>query len=439
MNINSIVSLGSEKCCGCTACHSVCPKKCITMKEDNEGFLYPIVDNALCIDCQQCVKVCPFYNPYNEEKPIKVYAAYNNSESIRLQSSSGGIFTMMAEKAIKEGGVVFGARFTKDWQVEIVPTENIEELAAFRGSKYLQAQVGESFKQAKDYLRQGRKVLFSGTPCQIAGLRHYLRKDYDNLLTVDFVCHGVPSPKVWSIYLSQITDAGKRAIKDIKFRDKPNGLKRFNFTLSYDESDKLYTMSSYTSENHYMKAFLSNMILRPSCYNCQAKCGRSQSDITIADFWGIEQVLPQMDDDKGTSLLLVHTSNGSSVLTFNQIKYEAVTYDVALKYNPAIEKSAIPHKKRKDFFDKLGISDDLIALINEELKPTFKEQIRKFYHNYKHKIKILLLNIFMEGVKDNNSPVVVPKSTGIYKIKGINFRNKVKSWKQYIMVITFNE
>lgn len=367
------------------------------MEEDKEGFLYPVVDESLCIDCGLCVKACPFHNLAEESKPTHVYAAYNKKESIRLESSSGGIFTLMAEKIIKEGGVVFGARFTSDWQVEIVPTDNIEGLFAFRGSKYLQAKVGDSYRQAKDFLRSGRKILFSGTPCQIAGLRHYLRKDYENLLAVDFVCHGVPSPKVWKQYLGQITEAGKRAIKDIKFRDKPKGWKRFNFTLGYDENDKSYTMSSYNGENHYMRAFLSDMILRPSCYNCQSKCGRSQSDITIADFWGINKILPQMDDDKGTSLLLVHTEKGYEALNFEKMIFADSTYENALKFNPAIEKSATPHKNRKKFFEKLDASKDLISLIDKELKPTLKEKIRIFYHRCKHRAKIIIHNRLRGG------------------------------------------
>lgn len=444
MNINGIVSYGSEKCCGCTACHSACPKHCITMKEDKEGFLYPIVDNSLCIDCQQCVKVCPFHNSYNEEKTVKVYAAYNITEKIRLQSSSGGIFTLMAEKTIKEGGVVFGARFTKDWQVEIVPTENIEGLAAFRGSKYLQAKVGESFKQAKDYLRQGRKVLFSGTPCQIAGLKHYLRKDYENLLAVDFVCHGVPSPKVLAKYLSQVTDAGKKAIKDIKFRDKPNGWKRFNFTLSFNKEDKSYTMSSFNGENHYMRAFLSDMILRPSCYNCQAKCGRSHSDITIADFWGIDQVIPQMDDDMGTSLLLVHSAKGKEVMNFEGMKYVDASYDEALKFNPSIEKCVAPHRNRKDFFKKLDNTRDLISLINKELKPTYKEQIRMFYQRCRHKAKSFLIKFaggkLNKQVQSTKIGIAIsPAETQNLIVNYVSFRSKVNGWKKYRMTITLGK
>jgi coenzyme F420-reducing hydrogenase beta subunit len=412
------------------------------MVEDNEGFLYPKVDTNLCIDCQACVKVCPFHNPAEEAKPKNVYAALNKNEEIRRDSSSGGVFTILAEKVINEGGVVFGAKFTDDWQVEIVPTETTDGLAAFRGSKYLQAKMGNSLSLAKKYLKEGRKVLFSGTPCQIAGLKHYLRKDYENLLAVDFVCHGVPSPKVWSIYLDEVTQAGKRAISDVKFRDKPNGWKRFNFTLSYDEKDKSYTMSSYNGDNHFMRAFLSDMILRTSCYNCQAKCGRSKSDITIADYWGIDQVHPQMDDDKGTSLLIVRTDKGQQALDFIQMAYTASTYDDAFRFNPAIEKSAVPHHMRADFFKRLDTTKDLIKLIDKELGPSLKQRIKDLYHRCRHKAKVLALHLLGGGNQERGNTTTV-RNTGVvpvcnkeFGVKAISFRNKGQGWKRYTMDVT---
>lgn len=441
MNINGIVTEGSDKCCGCTACLSVCPKHCITMSEDKEGFLYPKVDGSLCIDCEQCVIVCPFHNPSESSIPTDVYAAYNKEEEIRLESSSGGVFTLMAEKIINEGGVVFGARFTDDWQVQIVPTETIDGLAAFRGSKYLQASVGNSYKQTKEYLMQGEKVLFSGTPCQIAGLKHYLRKNYNNLLTMDFVCHGVPTPKVWRMYLQEVTEAGKKAILDIKFHDKPNGWKRFNFTLSYDENDKSYILSSFNGDNHYMRAFLQDMILRPSCYSCQAKCGRSHSDITIADYWGIDQTIPQMDDDKGTSLLLVHTDKGREALDFSQMKYVKSDYNDALRFNPAIERSAKPHRHRKDFFDRLDTSHSLITLIDKELKPSLRQQASILYHRCRHKAKNLILRLLGGGKPQTRCKAerrfvgVVPRTNGRLTIEKVYFRNQTNGWKQYRMEI----
>lgn len=446
MNINEIVTFGSDKCCGCTACMSVCPKQCISMEVDGEGFLYPVVDQSLCIDCEACVRTCPFHHPAESHKPEEVYAAINTNEGIRMESSSGGVFTMMAEKVINDGGVVFGAKYTTDWQVEIVPAESIDELAAFRGSKYLQARMGNSLQQCKQFLRDGRKVLFSGTPCQIAGLKHYLRKDFDNLIAVDFVCHGVPSPKVWGRYLSEVTNAGRKAIRDIKFRDKPQGWKRFNFTLDYDESDKSYSISSYNGDNHYMHAFLSDMILRPSCYNCQAKSGRSQSDITIGDFWGIETVLPSMDDDKGTSLVLVHTEKGKQIFADAQVKTEVVAYADAFAHNPAIEHSARAHDHRQGFFKRLDQAPDLLQLIDDELKPTLKQQLRMCYWRFKSIVKRILLGRSIGGGKSqrlNQRTIrrtgVTPVSKSQYEVKAVSFRSKASSWKGYEMKINLYE
>lgn len=195
-----------KDCCGCSACASVCPKHCITMSEDSEGFIYPCVDESVCVDCHLCERVCPIINYGNDREPLAVYAAKNPDESIRMQSSSGGVFTLLAERVIDEGGVVFGATFNDRWEVVHDYVETKEELAKFRGSKYVQSKIGDSYQKAKAFLKNNRKVLFSGTPCQIAGLKKYLRKDYDNLLAVDFICHGVPSPGVFRTYLQEEID-----------------------------------------------------------------------------------------------------------------------------------------------------------------------------------------------------------------------------------------
>ena len=198
--------LDKKDCCGCNACVQKCPKHCITMKEDKEGFLYPNVDENVCIDCHICEKVCPVLNQNMERMPLNVYVGKNPNEEIRIKSSSGGLFTMLAEQVIDDIGVVFGATFNEKWTVVHDYVETKEGLAKFRGSKYVQSNIGNSFKKAMDFLNEGRKVLFSGTPCQIAGLKNYLRKDYDNLITVDFICHGVPSPGVFRTYLQEEID-----------------------------------------------------------------------------------------------------------------------------------------------------------------------------------------------------------------------------------------
>ena len=192
-----------KDCCGCAACVQRCPKQCISLQEDSEGFLYPMVDASLCIDCGLCEKVCPIIHQADQRTPLGVYAAKNPDEAVRMQSSSGGVFTMLAERVLAEGGVVFGARWDERWEVVHDYVETAEGLAQFRGSKYVQSKIGRTFQQTESFLKQGRQVLFSGTPCQIAGLKNYLRKEYDNLLAVDFICHGVPSPGVFRTYLQE--------------------------------------------------------------------------------------------------------------------------------------------------------------------------------------------------------------------------------------------
>ena len=277
-----------EQCCGCSACVHICPKHSISFYEDKEGFLYPQVDLETCVDCGLCEKVCPVINKESEREPLEAYAAKNDNESIRLKSSSGGIFTLLAEKIIDEGGVVFGARFNEDWEVVHDYTDTIEVLEPFRGSKYVQSCMGESYRQVENFLKADRNVMFTGTPCQIAGLRRFLRKDYMNLLTVDIICHGVPSPLVWRKYLETKTKEQCDAVPlltGVSFRDKSAGWKKFSLVLKFstelDGGEQVTTMSSIFNDNDYMRAFLSNLSLRKSCYNCPAKSGKSGADITI--------------------------------------------------------------------------------------------------------------------------------------------------------------
>ncbi len=368
--------LKKSNCSGCSSCVQICPKQCVSMQRDEEGFFYPQVNQSVCIDCGLCSKVCHELHPSEKQKPLKVYAAINKDTDIRMKSSSGGFFSFLAEKVVSgDKGAVFGAKFDDNWQVIIAYSETIEGLDCFRGSKYVQAQMRTSYVDAERFLKEGRIVLFSGTPCQIAGLHHFLRRKYDNLLTVDIVCHGVPSPKVWDKYLDEIADSLKDTILKIEFRDKVNGWKRYSFTLDYVRQGKYLHESSLHKDNSYMQAFLKNMILRPSCYACRAKCGRSGSDITIADFWGIQHVNPGMDDDKGTSMVMINTEKGASMIDFSQILFHEEKYDDALKYNPAIEKSVVAHPNRRFFFRDLDKSKSVVELIEKRLRPSLSKRI----------------------------------------------------------------
>lgn len=252
-----------HNCCGCAACVQICPKQCISFEEDKKGFCYPIVNTELCVDCKLCERVCPVINPHSSHKPTKVYAAKISNEAIRLQSSSGGIFTALAETIINDGGVVFGVGFDSNWEVEHKYTDTLDGLSAFRGSKYVQSRVGKTYKQVQEFLHQGRKVLFSGTPCQIAGLHKFLGMRYDNLMTVDVVCHGVPSPLVWRAYLDYVLADGRRYISAICFRDKATGWKKFSFSIKSSLSEVPLIMEKHSS-NCYMQFYLNNLSLRPS-------------------------------------------------------------------------------------------------------------------------------------------------------------------------------
>ncbi len=409
-----------KDCCGCHACATICAKHCITMQADEEGFLYPIVDEDACTDCGLCEKVCPVINQSEPRKPLKVYAAKNKDEEIRRQSSSGGIFTLLAEKIINEGGVVFGARFDEEWNVIHSWTDTIEGIAAFRGSKYVQSTIGDTYREAREFLKQGRKVLFSGTPCQIAGLKKYLRKDYDNLLTVDVVCHGVPSPLVWRKYLDETREQlrakrgiGKNSVPSsmdelpvitgISFRDKTNGWKKFGFRLRYAASEAAENTVSASAikeemeilqpfaENVFMQGFLANLYLRPSCYACPTKQGKSHSDITIADFWGINNIDPSFDDDKGCGAVFINTEKGSNIKPFDSTKHIEKTFQEVVKYNSAYSSSPYPHPNRTRFFRNLDNVDSPSNYIVKLQKKTFtlkiKNKIRRIVKNIIKRIK----------------------------------------------------
>lgn len=341
------------------------------MREDKEGFLYPEVDKTVCVDCHLCEKVCPVLNQGKEREPLKVYAAKNKDEEIRRQSSSGGIFTLLAEQVLDDGGVVFGARFDENWEVVHAYTETKEGLAAFRGSKYVQSQIGDNYKKAEAFLKSGRKVLFSGTPCQIAGLKLYLRKEYENLLTVDFICHGVPSPGVWREYLKEEVarqcdrkntvlshpNAKEIEIERISFRDKSLGWKKYSFalTLSVTEGNgqkNTVLLSEPLNKNLFLRGFLADLYLRPSCHACPAKCLKSGSDVTIGDFWGIEKVMPEMDDDKGVSVVMVNRDCNQLESLDEKLRFYPIGYREVVRYNPSVEQPVRIPEKRALFFQK---------------------------------------------------------------------------------------
>ena len=339
------------KCSGCHSCINICPKNCIEMKVDKEGFWYPEVDKEKCIECRLCEKRCPILNDMSVVNDPKAYACYNKDDRIREESSSGGIFTLLASYIIDKGGIVYGASFNQNFEVEHIEVTNKEDLSKLRGSKYVQSKLGNTYSKIKEHLNQDRLVYFSGTPCQIDGLLCFLNKRYDKLICQDLICHGVPSPKAWKKYLNEQNKRFNDIPKNINFRNKKYGWESFDICIEYEKQ----IFNEIHKKDTFMQAFLNNLCLRPSCYDCHSKSMHRNSDITLADFWGIKEVCSEMYDSKGTSLVFINSKKGQEL--FNQIiqkmKYREVDINEATKYNPSASKSVKIPKKRDEFMSGL--------------------------------------------------------------------------------------
>lgn len=374
-----------QDCCGCSACVQRCPRHCISMKEDAEGFLYPDVDMTQCIDCGICEKVCPWLNLHEKSKIQDVLGAKNIDRKERMESSSGGVFIALAKKVIENGGVVFGAVFNECWEVVHTYAENLKDVKSMMGSKYMQSRMENSYREAKGFLKRGRTVLFTGCPCQITGLHNYLGKEYHNLISVDFLCHGVPSPGVWRKYLTEVSTSFPKEINgisldfstkitDIDFRNKQqSGWKNFYLTITgLSNGTEKVLLSDKHKNNPFMKGFLGDLYLRPSCYNCKCKNGASHSDLTIADFWGINSIMPDFDDDKGVSLVLVNTDKGRNVLALCDLEIRKSTLDDARRFNGGFKETVIIPPKRDAFFHHYNSGYAISPWIDKELRIPMK-------------------------------------------------------------------
>ena len=319
-------------CSGCAACAAACPRQAIEMNADQEGFLYPVINSAKCIDCGICDNMCQAKNMIKRKREPLAYACWNKNDSVRMCSSSGGVFYVLAEFIIAHGGVVFGAAFDEELMVRHVAVDSMDQVYRLQGSKYVQSIIGRTYIEAKKLLDEGRYVLFTGTPCQIDGLLHYLCHDYELLYTQDIICHGVPSPIVWKRYLNyQEQQYKKPLVREPlpSFRRKEEGWKRYSISLSFDKDIEY---RKYHKEDCYMQAFLKNLSLRPSCYECHSKTKIRNSDITLADFWGIEHMLPEMFDNKGTSLVLTNSEKGKHLfeLLKSRLHWREVDFEEAV-------------------------------------------------------------------------------------------------------------
>lgn len=328
--------------------------------------MYPVVDETACIKCGACQKACPIISPFESENSERqAYAAYTKNEEIRAKSSSGGVFTELAAYVIQNGGVVFGAGFDEKWNVYHISVDKVEDLSKLRGSKYVQSTIGDAYRRVKDCLKDNRLVLFTGTPCQIGGLYSFLGREYENLIAVDFICHGVPSPYVWQEYIKYRRDSAASEISSISFRDKKLGWKTYSMQIDFVNG---FQYSQPVTKDMYYKCFLSDLCIRPSCYECAFKKPSRQSDITLADFWGIQYIKPEIKDNGGLSLVLVNSPKGAELLKklHKNFFMEAVDRENALKYNPSVYKSVAMPSKRKVFLQHMQ-------------KNGFKETTKKFF------------------------------------------------------------
>ena len=373
--MNNVSKVSTETCTGCNACLQVCPKCCIGHKMI-DGFWYPNIDTEKCIECGLCLKVCPAASSLPQRTPMSCYVGYNNDTEVRLKSSSGGIFMELAKYTLSKGGVVFGAVFDSNWNVIHRVATTIEEVVPMLGSKYLQCDTKNTFAECKKILNKGLPVLYSGTPCQIEGLHKFLHKDYENLFTMDFICHGVPSPGIWQSYLHEkfknfaaVKAAdGKNTvlnsslnttspIGDIKFRDKTDGWEKFRFVVLGKSASKAdqnsVLLSDIYSDNPYMRGFLNDLYLRESCYHCPARSFSSKSDITIGDFWGVHKLnMDDMNDQKGLSIITVNSLNGKHLFDSisNSLNFREITFVQAIESNPNLLHIAKKNQKKINKF-----------------------------------------------------------------------------------------
>lgn len=342
-----IISLAnSSECLGCAACVSICPVNAIHMVEDKEGFLNPIIDKNICIGCQKCENTCPILVTRPDvEGETKAYAVINKDEAIRMKSSSGGVFYPLAKWTISHGGVVFGARFNAHWEVIHGFADTIEGIDPLMGSKYVQSIIGETFRQAKCFLEEGRWVLFSGTPCQLAGLRSFLGKEYERLIQVDLICHGTPSPKVWRSYLKDYYNGSE--IYSISFRDKEKGWLNYRNVFATET-----TIRENHLDNLFFRGFLRDVYLRKSCYDCKFRSYHRNSDITLGDYWGVDKLCPELFDDKGTSIVFAHTSKGRRILSeiAEGLLLVEQEKEKSVLYNPSMDRKNPMDSKRSRFF-----------------------------------------------------------------------------------------
>lgn len=371
-----------KDCCGCGACSNVCLKKCIRMEYDDEGFLYPIIDKEKCIDCGLCEKVCPIINTNDKNiNNIDVYGCTNKNQTILKESTSGGFFTELAKYVIKQNGVVFGVRFDENLNVIHTYIENENDIKYLRGSKYVQSNTKNSFKEVKQFLEEKKLVLYSGTPCQIAGLKCFLHKDYSNLITCDTVCQGVPSTKIFKAYTNHYEKKYNSKIVNFKFRDKQKGWINYNLLFEFANGKKKSILSHFSP---YISSFYNLHNIRKSCYYCKFRDLNSGSDFKMADFWKVSNNHKSNYNYFGVSHILVTSNKAKQIFEKlkNKFNWFDSSYEEIIKLNETFTSIPKPLEEHEKLMNEIKTLNDeeIFRVINKKYRKTLKQKIRLFIH-----------------------------------------------------------
>ncbi len=393
-----VEDIKKEKCCGCRACEQICPQKCISMVEDEDGFFYPKIDLAKCIHCNLCQKVCPMIHAQElkNEEP-KCYMLIHKKAKVVEKSSSGGAFTALvdsiANRYPKKPIRIYGCYLDEQFMVKHKGVSKIEDIECFRKSKYVQSNTQDTYSQVKQDLKDEKVVIYVGTPCQIAGLKEFTKNiETQNLYLIDLVCHGVPSQKMFTKYIESLGKKYKGKVKDFEFRTRKKIANKIDatavkFTIQSQKDNKCQTKEEYCFENEYMRVFYQDLLYRPSCLECPFATPKRVSDITIADFWGIEKIHKEMDVDKGISLVLINSKKAEEIVENLKAhsKIEKADYLVAKQHNHNLQKPSKRNSRQQDFIEvakkytkeKSKLQFLISANMKDEIKDKIKKIIRK--------------------------------------------------------------
>lgn len=352
-------------CCACGACASVCARGAIAMQPDEYGFVYPQIDHSLCVKCRECLDVCAFQRKEETNEPLEIFAASSKDDGLVARSSSGGIFGEFAREILSKGGAVFGARINKTegrFSPALAGVTAREDLGGLLGSKYVHCLTGNAFTEAEEYLKKGRSVLFCAAPCQIAGLTSFLKKDYDQLLTMDFICHGVPPARLFTDYIALLEKKLRAEITGFDFRDKSRGWELNGKVYYRSKTGRQKSVRVPRKTSSYYSLFLESVFLRENCYRCKYACENRPGDLTLGDFWGIRKVHPEymlgcggeLSDEKGISCVIANTPKGIRVL--NELKDGLVlcesTFEKAAQNNPQLRAPSVRSGQRNEALEQ---------------------------------------------------------------------------------------